>query len=242
MLSQQHDADGSGHRVGDLQAGNRAVQIAQTVGDDQMPSAGQPLDQDAPGVPRPAGGRSGERRSDIAELRGGQPRPVGRAQRPARHADLPAGAGHFDQELRGQSPRTAAAAAWLELLPLHDAARDLREVPKLSIRSGQQVTVQQRGTQNPGHQAGQGDQQRGGRHHPGAHRRAPHRLPPPARSHGLVLTGAESAARSRNRGPCGSASAAPGRPYAAGSSCTARPRCRRGPGRAPRPDPGSGPC
>ena len=34
---------------------------------------------------------------------------------------------------------------------------------------------------------------------------------------GLVLTAAGSAARNRNHGPCGSASAAPGRPYAAGS-------------------------
>jgi hypothetical protein len=56
----------------------------------------------------------------------------GRAQRPARHLDLPACANHLDQELRGQCPGTAAVS-WLELLALDDAGGDLGEVPKLGV-------------------------------------------------------------------------------------------------------------
>ena len=37
---QQNDADGSGHRVGYLQAGDRTVETAETVGNDEMTSAG----------------------------------------------------------------------------------------------------------------------------------------------------------------------------------------------------------
>jgi len=49
--SQQHDGDAPGQRVGYLQAGDRAVEIAEAVRDDQMASAGQRLHQDAPGAP-----------------------------------------------------------------------------------------------------------------------------------------------------------------------------------------------
>ena len=130
---QQHDGDAPGQRVGYLQVSDRAVEIAETVCDDQITAAGLRLRQDAPGTPRGTSACCGERRSGLAQLRRGQSRSARRAQRTARHADLPVGADHLDQKLRGQRLRTAAAVSWLELLPLHDAARDGREVPELGV-------------------------------------------------------------------------------------------------------------
>ena len=129
---QQDDGNGAGERVGHLQAGYRAVEVAETVGDNQMASAGQPLYQNAPGASRCTGGRGCERRSGVAELRCGQPQRFGRAQRSARHLNLAVGADHFDQELRGQRLGTAVRIG-LQLLPLDDAAGDLREVLELSV-------------------------------------------------------------------------------------------------------------
>src|ERR1700749_302090 len=58
---QQDDGDAPGQRVGQLQAGNGAVETAEAVGNDQMTSAGQSLHQDTPGTFRGIGGGSSER-------------------------------------------------------------------------------------------------------------------------------------------------------------------------------------
>ena len=153
---EQHDGGGRGQRVGNLQAGDRAVEVAETARDDQMTSAGVVLHQHAPGVSRRTRGGGRERRSDVTELRGRQLRSVRGAQRAARHADLPVRSDHLDQELRGQRLMTTAVTG-LERLPLHDAGGDRREVLKLVVCSGKQVAAQQRGTENRGHQGGQDD-------------------------------------------------------------------------------------
>ena len=210
--SEQHDGGGRGQRVGNLQAGDRAIEVAETARDDQMTSAGRRAPPGRARSPRRTRGGGCERRSDVTELRGRQPRSVRGAQRPARHADLPVRSDHLDQELRGQRLRTTAATRAGAAAAPRCGSRPSRspEAGCLPWKAGSCAAAWYREPRSPG---------RSGR--PGA-RRSPSpgsaaTRPAGPSAHRPVLTAAGSAARNRSRGRCGSASAGPGRPCAAGS-------------------------
>ena len=99
---QHRDRDRPGQRIRYLQASDGAIEIIEAECDDHVPTAGERLHQDTPGMRRRAGRRRGERAPLIPELRRGQPRGVGILQRRPGALDLPVSADHLDQELRRQ--------------------------------------------------------------------------------------------------------------------------------------------
>jgi len=105
---QHSDGDRPGQRIRDLQASDGAVEVVEAECDDRVPSAGQRLHQDTPGVRCRVGRRRGKRDPSMPELRGGQPWAAGIAQRRFGALNPTVGAEHLDQELRGQGLPAAA--------------------------------------------------------------------------------------------------------------------------------------